>query len=153
MDTTKNREFTKDKEHQVTQMASVDNDNIKQWERLFILERDLLEHQKSINRLDSSYKEILTKLEDIKDDLRNNNIDDFDPRLKAIEGMLDGIRQEMPEMRLTKKIVLGLVAFILTAFLGLIWNLAIQPPPSQTRGSIDEFFNRINEEYKKNEQH
>ena len=134
-------------------MAPVDNDNMKQWERLFILERDLLEHQKSINRLDSSYKEILTKLEDIKDDLRNNNIDDFDPRLKAIEGMLDGIRQEMPEMRLTKKIVLGLVAFILTAFLGLIWNLAIQPPPSQSRGSIDEFFNRINDEYKKNEQH
>lgn len=134
-------------------MAPVDNEHLKQWERLFILERDLLEHQKSINRLDGSYKEILTKLEDIKDDLRNNNVDDFDPRLKAIETMLDGIRQEMPEMRLIKKIVLGLVAFILTAFLGLIWNIAIQPPPSQTKGSIDEFFKRLTDEYQKNEQH
>ena len=32
---------------------------------------------------------------------------------------------ELPEIRLIKKLFMGLVAFVLTAFLGLIWNTVV----------------------------
>ena len=120
------------------------------WSKIFIIERDLLENQRSINKLDISYQEVLSKLEKIKDELRNKrSVDDFEDRIKDLEEMVDSLRQEMPEIRLIRKIVFTLVAFILTAFLGLMWNTVTNQPKKSD--SIDEISKKIINEYKKNE--
>ena len=96
------------------------------WTKIFVIEKDILENQKSINKLDSSYQELIKKLENLKDDIKSKkNIDDFEDRIKDLEEMVDSLRQEMPEMRLIKKMFFALVAFVLMSFLGLIWNNVI----------------------------
>jgi hypothetical protein len=128
----------------------LENDKQDFWSKIFIIERDLLENQRSINKLDISYQEVLSKLENIKDELRNKrSVDDFEDRIKDLEEMVDSLRQEMPEIRLIRKIVFTLVAFILTAFLGLMWNTVTNQPKKSD--SIDEISKKIINEYKKNE--
>nr|QMP83730.1 MAG: hypothetical protein [Caudoviricetes sp.] len=124
------------------------------WSKIFIIERDLLENQKTINKIDSSYNEVLNKLEKLKDEIRSQkNIDDFEDRIKDLEEMVDSLRQEMPEMRLTRKIVFALITFVLTAFLGLIWNITVINP-SKSNGmkveSTQEIAKKIIEEYNTN---
>ena len=128
----------------------MENDKQDFWSKIFIIERDLLENQRSINKLDINYQEVLSKLENIKDELRNKrSVDDFEDRIKDLEEMVDSLRQEMPEIRLIRKIVFTLVAFILTAFLGLMWNTVTNQPKKSD--SIDEISKKIINEYKKNE--
>jgi t-SNARE complex subunit (syntaxin) len=124
------------------------------WSKIFIIERDLLENQKTINKIDSSYNEVLNKLEKLKDEIRSQkNIDDFEDRIKDLEEMVDSLRQEMPEMRLIRKIVFALITFVLTAFLGLIWNITVINP-SKSNGmkveSTQEIAKKIIEEYNTN---
>jgi len=124
------------------------------WSKIFIIERDLLENQKSINRIDSNYNEIIKKLENLKDEIRSQkNIDDFEDRIKDLEEMVDSLRQEMPEMRLIRKIVFALVAFVLTAFLGVIWNTVVINPAKNTgmrTENAQEIAKKIIEEYSTN---
>jgi hypothetical protein len=124
------------------------------WSKIFIIERDLLENQKSINRIDSSYNEVLNKLEKLKDEIRSQkDINDFEDRIKDLEEMVDSLRQEMPEMRLIRKIVFALITFVLTAFLGLIWNITVINP-AKTNGmkteNAQEIAKKIIEEYNTN---
>ena len=124
------------------------------WSKIFIIERDLLENQKTINKIDSSYNEVLNKLEKLKDEIRSQkNIDDFEDRIKDLEEMVDSLRQEMPEMRLIRKIVFALITFVLTAFLGLIWNITVINP-SKSNGmkveSTQEIAKKVIEEYNTN---
>lgn len=93
------------------------------WSKIFILERDLLENQKYLNKLDEKYSELLNKLDALKDDIRSQkNVADFEERICDLEEMVDSLRQEMPEMRLIRKLFFALVGFVLMSFLGLIWN-------------------------------
>lgn len=121
------------------------------WSKIFVLERDLLENQKSLNRIDSSYNEVLSKLEKLKEEIRSKkSVDDFEDRLKDLEEMVDSLRQEMPEMRLIRKIVFALVAFILTAFLGVLWNAVIinqQKSNTMRIENSQEVVKKILEEY------
>jgi peptidoglycan hydrolase CwlO-like protein len=121
------------------------------WSKVFVLERDLLENQKSLNRMDSSYNEVLNKLEKLKEEIRSKkSVDDFEDRLKDLEEMVDSLRQEMPEMRLIRKIVFALVAFILTAFLGVLWNTVIinqQKSNTMRIENSQEVVKKILEEY------
>lgn len=124
------------------------------WSKIFVIERDLLENQRTINKLDSSYAEVLNKIEKLKDEIRNKkSVDDFEDRIKDLEEMVDSLRQEMPEMRLIRKIVFALVAFILTAFLGVIWNTVILSSGKQANmknENVQEIAKKIVEEYSSN---
>ena len=115
-----------------------------------------MENQRAINRLDSSYNELLKKIDSLKDDIRSQkDIDGFDGRIKDLEEMVDSLRQEMPEMRLLRKMVFALVGFVLTAFLGLIWNnIVINPNKNNTMKveSSQELIKKVVEEYNKREQ-
>lgn len=126
------------------------------WSKIFVIERDLLENQRAINRLDSSYNELLKKIDSLKDDIRSQkDIDGFDGRIRDLEEMVDSLRQEMPEMRLLRKMVFALVGFVLTAFLGLIWNnIVINPNKNNTMKveSSQELIKKVVEEYNKREQ-
>lgn len=124
------------------------------WSKIFVIERDLLENQRTINKLDSSYTEVLNKIEKLKDEIRNKkSVDDFEDRIKDLEEMVDSLRQEMPEMRIIRKIVFALVAFILTAFLGVIWNTVILSSGKQANmknENVQEIAKKIVEEYSSN---
>lgn len=122
------------------------------WSKIFVIERDLLENQRSLNKIDSSYIDVLNKLEKLKDEIRSKkSVDDFEERIKDLEDMVDSLRQEMPEMRLIRKVVFALVAFILTAFLGLIWNTVVLNPKSNSMRieNSQEVVKKIVEEYNK----
>lgn len=101
--------------------------------------------------MDASYIDVLNKLEKLKDEIRSHkDIDDFEERIHDLEEMVDSLRQEMPEMRLMRKIVFALVAFVLTAFLGLIWNsVVLNPNRNNTMRSenAQEIAKKIIEEY------
>ena len=53
------------------------------------------------------------------------------------------IELELPELRLAKKLVLGMVTFILIAFLGVLWNVA-----TKTGNVNDELIKKVVQEYK-----
>jgi len=102
------------------------NNNQDVWSKIFVIERELIEKEKSLDRLDESLLELNRKIEQLKDDLRNLRvIPDLEERIKYLEEQVDAIRMELPEIRLIKKLFMGLVAFVLTAFLGLIWNTVV----------------------------
>lgn len=121
------------------------------WSKIFVIERDLLENQKSINKVDSAYCEVLNKLEKLKDEIRNQkNVEDFEDRIKDLEEMVDSLRQEMPEMRLIRKIVFALITFVLTAFLGVIWNASVFSPDKRNgmrAENAQEIAKKVIEEY------
>lgn len=127
--------------------------NQEAWSKIFIIERELLENQKSINRLDGSYLELVKKLDQLKDEIRNHKqIEDFEHRIKDLEEMVDSLRQEMPEMRLIRKLFFALVGFVLMSFLGLIWNVVITSTKNASMSNMEsskELAKKVIEEYNK----
>lgn len=124
------------------------------WSKIFILERDLLENQKYLNKLDEKYSDLLNKLDALKDDIRSQkNVADFEERICDLEEMVDSLRQEMPEMRLIRKLFFALVGFVLMSFLGLIWNNVVlnsSRNESMTNAeSSKELVHKVIEEYNK----
>ena len=47
------------------------NNNQDVWSKIFVIERELIEKEKSLDRLDESLLELNRKIEQLKDDLRN----------------------------------------------------------------------------------
>lgn len=92
------------------------------------------------------------RLEAIKYDLAHKkDLDYIEDSLEKLNSKINSIELELPEFRLVKKLILGMIAFILTAFLGLIWNTTISPT-KKPEVVIDDIAKRIAEEYKKNGQ-
>jgi hypothetical protein len=56
---------------------------------------------------------------------------------------------ELPELLLIKKMFMSLLAFILTAFLALIWNNVVIKGPSTDKGELDEIAKKVVDEYNK----
>lgn len=124
------------------------------WSKILLLESKINETDRGLNKLDSSLSEIHRKIDQIKDDLRNHkNIPEIESKIKEVEEEVDNVKLELPEIRLIKKLFMGLVAFLLSAFLGLIWN-ALVLNPSKTNSvksaeEMDAIAKRFVEEYKK----
>lgn len=125
------------------------------WVRISILESKIQDNERRFERFDSSILEIHKKLDQLKDDLRNKkDIAQFDLRVEEIEKEVESIKLEFPEIRLVKKLVMGMIAFILTAFLGLIWNVVVINPTKNTsmnrpQENLNDIANKFVEEYKK----
>jgi hypothetical protein len=103
------------------------------WAKVMLIERELLEKERSLTRVDTNLFEINKSIDKIKDDLRNQrNIPDIEERLNYLEEQVDAIRLELPEIRLIKKLFLGLIAFVLTGFMGLIWNTVVMKSTENT---------------------
>lgn len=116
-----------------------------------------LEKQMSDLEHDSKFgSDELSKLKDrleaIKYDLAHKkDLDYIEDSLEKLNSKINSIELELPEFRLVKKLILGMIAFILTAFLGLIWNTTISPT-KKPEVVLDDIAKRIAEEYKKNGQ-
>lgn len=109
-------------------MANTQNTN-DLWSKILLLESKLIETEKNLNKLDSYLVDMHRKIDKIKDDLREfKNLPDIENRVREVEIEIDSVKLELPEIRLVKKLFLGMVAFLLTAFLGLIWNALITNP-------------------------
>ena len=86
--------------------------------------------------------------------MRNKkDVAQYETRVREIEDDLDSIKLELPEIRLVKKLFLGLVAFVLTAFLGLIWNsLVLNPSKNNSMRppeNLNDIAKKFVEEYNK----
>lgn len=124
------------------------------------IDHQIIELEKFSTKHENKIEDIHDKLERFREDIRAcRNISDIQKTISEIESDLgkiksdlqteiNALKMEMPEMRLIKKVVLGMVAFILTAFLGVIWNGVITS--SKKTDSVEEFAKKIAEEYKKN---
>jgi hypothetical protein len=124
------------------------------WLRISILENKLAESEKRFDRMDATIQEIHKKLDSLKDDLRGKkDTSQFESRVKEIEADLDSVKVELPEIRLVKKLFMGLVAFLLTAFLGLVWNsLVLNPTKTQSMHppeNLNDIAKKFVEEYNK----
>ncbi len=127
--------------------------------KLQLIDRQLSEIQRDYSRSDVHIADLHEKVEKIKDEInsvKRINLDDLKLAIKSIEKEIsdlqveiDTLKLEMPEMRLIKKIVLGLVAFILTAFLGLLWNTVINPVSKKSNDNVDEIVKKISQEYQR----
>lgn len=96
----------------------------------------------------SEIQELRNTLQKIKEEFADKkDVQEIESLLEGLKSKISGFEMELPELRLVKKITLGMVAFVLTAFLGLVWNAALmtkKPDP------VDEIAKKIAEEYKKN---
>ena len=124
------------------------------WTKIFLLEKDLLENQKYLNKVESSYIEVVRKIDSIKEDIiSQKDLDSLESRITELEEMVDSLRQEMPEMRLIRKMFFALVGFVLTAFLGLVWNSLVLNSSKNTSmlrpETQNEIAKKIIEEYSK----
>jgi hypothetical protein len=124
------------------------------WLRISILENKISENEKRFDKMDSAIQEIHRKIEILKDDLRNKkDTAVFESRVKEIEQDLEEVKLEFPEIRLVKKLTMGLVAFVLTAFLGLLWNNLVLNPtkeePSHPQENLNDIAKKFVEEYNK----
>lgn len=99
---------------------------------LFKLKEDLIIIQNEFLIKRKTCDTITTEMENLKKDI-NKDIND--------------IKIELPEMRFIKKIVLGMIAFILTAFIGLVWNNLIINPERRTNQNIEELVKKLSQEY------
>lgn len=116
--------------------------------RISVLETKCDENAKIRDRHEKNISEILQKIEDLKKEMWNTRCDpDIDKKIKELELQVDSIRLELPEMRLTKKLVMSLVAFILTAFLTLLWNTTISSKHNSE--NMDQIAKHLLDEYKK----
>ncbi len=127
--------------------------------KISLIDRQIVELERLFTKNDSHVSELHTKLEKIKDEInevKRINLDgvtrsvaDIEREIESLQKEIDILRLEMPEMRLIKKIVLGLVAFILTAFLGLLWNTVINSSAKKSNENVEEIVKKLSQEYKK----
>lgn len=126
--------------------------------RIAILELKLEENEKKDEKTaDDLDKKIIScneKIEDVKCKMCDiykkydtSIITNLNEELNELEEQVDSIRNELPEIRLTKQIVLGLAAIILTSFVGFMWNSVFDEKPlEKISGSAKKLVN----EYDKN---
>lgn len=140
------------------------NKTLKDHINEILLKINTIDHQigeieRFSNKNEIKLDEIHIKLEKFREDVQScRNIPEIEKTILEIERELSNIKTnlqteinnlklEMPEIRLIKKIVLGMVSIILTAFLGVIWNGVVTPKKNDP---VEEFAKRLTEEYKKN---
>lgn len=80
--------------------------------------------------------------------LIERDIADLKEKTNNLEEKVDSIRMEFPEIKLMKKLLLGLVGFVLSGFMALIWNTVVvkQQSPKETQ-IIESISKKILEEY------
>ena len=118
--------------------------------RILVLEKQLLDSQKSNDRLNSEVTDLYNRLESLKDEVRKiRDISEIEPQLETIEKAIDSMKMELPELLLIKKMFMGLIAFILTAFLALIWNSLVLKESTIDKGNLDEIAKKVVDEYNK----
>ena len=127
--------------------------------KINLIDRQISELERLFTKNDSHVGELHNKLEKIKDEINEvkrinldgvtRSVTDIEKELESLQKEIDILRLEMPEMRLIKKIVLGLVAFILTAFLGLLWNTVINTSAKKSNENVEEIIKKLSQEYKK----
>lgn len=127
--------------------------------KINLIDRQISELERLFTKNDSHVGELHNKLEKIKDEINEvkrinldgvtRSVTDIEKELESLQKEIDILRLEMPEMRLIKKIVLGLVAFILTAFLGLLWNTVINTSAKKSNENVEEIVKKLSQEYKK----
>lgn len=118
--------------------------------RIMVLEKQLLDSQKSNDRLNTEVTDLYNRLEKIKDEIRHiRDVSVIEPQLETLEKEISSIKMELPELLLIKKMFMSLLAFILTAFLALIWNNVVIKTPSTDNGELDEIAKKVVDEYNK----
>ena len=128
--------------------------------KISLIDRQIADLEKFFAKNDSHVSDLHEKLDKIKDELNDakrinidglkNCISSIEKEIETLQKEIDALRLEMPEMRLIKKIVLGLVAFILTAFLGLLWNTVINTSAKKSNENVEEIVKKLSQEYKRN---
>lgn len=118
--------------------------------RLNLIEHQLNEFEKTRSECTIELQAIHVKIDKIKEDIREHrSIPDILSSISDVEKRLRGIELELPDFRLVKRVFLGFIAIILTAFIGALWNTVIQPPK---KDNIDEIAKRIIQEYKRQDE-
>jgi thiamine kinase-like enzyme len=122
--------------------------------RLSIIEKKLQDIEVKIEtrqqKQEKNNQEILDKLFKIRCELcaeigNNANSDELFDQLNQLEEQVDAIRIELPEIRLTKQIVMGLVAIILTSVVGILWNaVVVSKEPAE---NVNEIVKKLVNEY------
>lgn len=119
--------------------------------KISYLEKQISDLERDRRFGSEEFSKLKERIESIKYDLAHKkDIENIEVSLEKLNSKLSSIELELPEFRLVKKLILGMIAFILTAFLGLIWNSTINPP-KKTDVIFDEVAKRITEEYRKND--
>lgn len=120
--------------------------------KISYLEKQISDLEKDSKSGSDEFSKLKDRLESIKYDLAHKkDLDYIEDSLEKLNDKLNSIELELPEFRLVKKLILGMIAFVLSAFLGLIWNTTISPT-KKPEIIIDDIAKRIAEEYKKNGQ-
>lgn len=120
--------------------------------KISYIEKQIQEIEKDYKYGYGEFSKLKDRLESIKYDLaQKKDLDFVEDSLNKLKEKLNIIELELPEFRLVKKLILGMIAFVLTAFLGLVWNTTIIPPTKKTDAIIDDIARKVAEEYKKNE--
>ena len=123
------------------------------WVKIAIIENKLLEIQKTNDKYDIILKDVKNSLDSLKQDFfaltntSNNSNSDCEKRLDEIDEQLSAVVSEMPELKLSKKIVLSLVGFILLAVAGVIFNSSITPFKKLPPGDVTETAKKIIQQY------
>lgn len=118
--------------------------------RIMVLEKQLLDSQRSNDRLNTEVTDLYNRLEKLKDEIRHiRDVSVIEPQLETLEKEISSIKMELPELLLIKKMFMSLLAFILTAFLALIWNNVVIKTPSTDSGDLDEIAKKVVDEYNK----
>lgn len=108
---------------------------------------DLLDVSNDKNHADiMDLKNYLQRLKETVKNIKETDIQNIENSLDAIKNKITIIESEMPELKLVKKIVISMVAIILTAFLGLVWNSALNIKKTE---NMDEIAKRVLNEYQK----
>lgn len=108
---------------------------------------DLLDVSNDKNHADiMDLKNYLHRLKETVKNIKETDIQNIENSLDAIKNKIAIIESEMPELKLVKKIVISMVAIILTAFLGLVWNSALNIKKTE---NMDEIAKRVLNEYQK----
>lgn len=119
--------------------------------RIIIVERQVIELEKNKENLLNQFSELLKKIDIIKDDIRSyKDIPIIQEKIDNLNIALNNIKLENSDFRLVKRIVFGLIGFILIAFLSLIWQSSITQHPNNEQ-TINEITKKLIDEYKKSE--
>lgn len=119
--------------------------------RLNLIEHQLAEFEKNKSECSVELQNIHSKIDKIKEDIRNHkDIPSILDSISDVEKRIRGVELELPDLRLIKRIFLGFIAIILSAFIGALWNTVIQPPK---KDDINDIAKKIIQEYKKQDEH